>query len=120
MQGFSTPMSDFQTCILCSLLFSSLVRGGEESRRHSGSRDHFEAILAPASERDLQRWQLRWIIYKPHWKVDGNKAVALQLTFLKRSWQAGSAGMCWERDHAVFLPQFIDPYMGVSENRLNP
>jgi hypothetical protein len=79
MQGFSTPMSDF-----------SLVRGGEESRRHSGSRDHFEAILAPASERDLQLWQLRWIIYKPHWKVDGNKAVALQFTFLKRSWQAES------------------------------
>eukprot|EP00435_Cladocopium_sp_Y103_P075186 s777_g54.t2 len=61
---------------------------GEERRRHSGSRDHFEVILTPASESALRLWQLRWIIYKPHWKVDGNKAVALQFTCLKRSWQA--------------------------------
>ena len=46
-------------------------------------------MLAPSSESVLQLWQLRWIIYKPHWKIAGNQLVALQFTCLKRSWQVG-------------------------------
>lgn len=84
-------MQEFYTATLVMFHDVPSARGGDESRRHGGSRDHFEAILAPGSERDLQLWQLRWIIYKPHWKVDGNKAVALHFTCLKRSWQAGTS-----------------------------